>query len=125
MNRMKELLRHGQSVWLDYIPRSLFKSGELKRLIDEDGLHGMTSNPTIFEKAIAHGTDYDETFKAALADNPKIATGDIYERLLIEDIRAAADVLRPVYDEAGGADGFVSIEVSPHLANDTDGTIAE
>src|SRR4051812_18037201 len=125
MNRLKELLRYGQSIWLDYIHRKLIRTGELKKLIAEDGLRGMTSNPTIFEKAIAHGTDYDETFKAALADNPKIATGDIYERLVIEDIRAAADVLRPVYDETGGADGFVSIEVSPHLANDTDGTIAE
>ena len=125
MNRMKELLRHGQSIWLDYIHRNLFKSGELKRLIDEDGLHGMTSNPTIFEKAIAHGSDYDETIKAALADDPRIETGKICERLVIEDIRSAADLLRPVFDETGGADGFVSIEVSPSLARDTEGTIAE
>jgi transaldolase/glucose-6-phosphate isomerase len=125
MNRMKELLRYGQSVWLDYIHRSLFKSGELKKLIDEDGLRGMTSNPTIFEKAIAHGDIYDETIKAALADDPKVETGKICERLVIEDIRSAADILRPVYDETGGADGFVSIEVSPTLAHDTDGTMAE
>ncbi|HEX2385287.1 MAG TPA: bifunctional transaldolase/phosoglucose isomerase [Candidatus Binatia bacterium] len=125
MNRMKELLRYGQSVWLDYIHRNLFKTGELKKLIDEDGLRGMTSNPTIFEKAIAHGDTYDETIKAALADDPKTETGKIYERLVFEDIRAAADVLRPVYDETGGGDGFVSIEVSPLLANDTEGTIAE
>src|ERR1051325_11406278 len=125
MNRMKELLRYGQSVWLDYIHRSLFKSGELKKLIDEDGLRGMTSNPTIFEKAIAHGDIYDETIKAALADDPKVETGKICERLVIEDIRSAADILRPVYDETGGADGFVSIEVSPTLAHDTDGTMVE
>src|ERR1051325_2252243 len=117
MNRMKELLRYGQSVWLDYIHRSLFKSGELKKLIDEDGLRGMTSNPTIFEKAIAHGDISDETHKAG--------TGKSCERLVIEDIRSAADILRPVYDETGGADGFVSIEVSPTLAHDTDGTMAE
>jgi transaldolase / glucose-6-phosphate isomerase len=125
MNRMKELLRYGQSVWLDYIHRNLFKSGELKKLIDEDGLRGMTSNPTIFEKAIAHGDTYDETIKAALADDPKIETGKICERLVIEDIRSAADILRPIFDETGGADGFVSIEVSPTLANDTEGTMAE
>ncbi|HTM11220.1 MAG TPA: bifunctional transaldolase/phosoglucose isomerase [Verrucomicrobiae bacterium] len=125
MNRMKELLRQGQSVWLDYIHRNLFKSGELKRLIDEDGLRGMTSNPTIFEKAIAHGDTYDETIKAALADDPKIETGKICERLVIEDIRSAADLLRPVFEETGGGDGFVSIEVSPTLANDTEATIAE
>ncbi len=125
MNRMKELLRQGQSIWLDYIHRNLIKSGELKKLIDDDGIRGMTSNPTIFEKAIAHGSDYDDTIKAALADDPNIETGKICERLIIEDIRAAADVLRPIYDETAGADGFVSIEVSPHLARDTDGTIAE
>src|ERR1044072_8941768 len=125
MNRMKELLRYGQSVWLDYIHRSLFKSGELKKLIDEDGLRGMTSNPTIFEKAIAHGGIYDEKIKAALADDLKVQTDNICDRLVIEDIRSAADILRPVYDETGGADGFVSIEVSPTLAHDTDGTMAE
>src|ERR1051326_7940344 len=125
MNRMKELLRYGQSVWLDYIHRSLFKSGELKKLIDEDGLRGMRSNATIFEKAVAHGAISEETIKAALADDPKVETGKICERLVIEDIRSAADILRPVYDETGGADGFVSIEVSPTLAHDTDGTMAE
>jgi transaldolase/glucose-6-phosphate isomerase len=125
MNPLKELNKHGQSIWLDYIHRKLFASGELKRLIEDDGLGGMTSNPTIFEKAIAHGTDYDETIRAALADNPRTETGKIYERLAMEDIRAAADVLRPVYDGTGGADGFVSLEVSPHLAHDTEGTIVE
>jgi len=125
MNPLKELNRHGQSVWLDFIHRKLINSGDLKRLIEDDGLSGMTSNPTIFEKAIAGGTDYDQTIRAALAENPKTETGKIFERLAMEDIRAAADVLRPVYDETGGADGFVSLEVSPHLAHDTEGTIAE
>ena len=125
MNHLKELLRQGQSIWLDYIHRNLIKTGALKTLIDDDGIRGMTSNPTIFEKAIAHGSDYDDTIKAALADDPKVETGKIFERLAIEDIRAAADVLRPIYDETGGADGFVSLEVSPHLARDTEGTIVE
>jgi transaldolase/glucose-6-phosphate isomerase len=125
MNPLKELHQCGQAIWLDYIHRNLINSGGLKRLVQEDGMRGVTSNPTIFEKAIAHGTDYDETIRAALAENPKAETGKIYERLAMEDIRAAADVLRPVYDETGGADGFVSLEVSPHLAHDTQGTIAE
>lgn len=125
MNPLKELQKYGQAIWLDYIHRNLIQTGGLKRLVEEDGMRGVTSNPTIFEKAIAHGTDYDETIRAALAENPKTETGKICERLVMEDIRAAADVLRPVYDETGGADGFVSIEVSPHLAHDTQGTIAE
>ncbi len=125
MNPLEELHKYGQAIWLDYIHRNLIQTGGLKRLVQEDGMRGVTSNPTIFEKAIAHGTDYDETIRAALAENPKTETGKIYERLVLEDIRAAADVLRPVYDETGGADGFVSLEVSPHLAHDTQGTIAE
>jgi transaldolase / glucose-6-phosphate isomerase len=125
MNPLKELQKYGQAIWLDYIHRNLIQTGGLKRLVEEDGMRGVTSNPTIFEKAIAHSTDYDETIRAALTENPKTETGKICERLVIEDIRAAADVLRPVYDETGGADGFVSIEVSPHLAHDTAGTIAE
>jgi transaldolase/glucose-6-phosphate isomerase len=125
MNPLKDLNKYGQAIWLDYIHRNLINSGGLKRLVQEDGMRGVTSNPTIFEKAIAHGADYDETMRAALAENSKAETGKIYERLVMEDIRAAADVLRPVYDETGGADGFVSLEVSPHLAHDTQGTIAE
>ncbi|HEY3302968.1 MAG TPA: transaldolase [Candidatus Binatia bacterium] len=125
MNPLKELNKHGQSIWLDYIHRKLINTGGLKRLIEEDGLSGVTSNPTIFEKAIAGGTDYDETIRAAVGENPQTETGKIFERLALEDIRAAADVLRTVYDETGGADGFVSLEVSPHLAHDTEGTIAE
>ena len=125
MNPLKELLEQGQSVWLDYIRRNLIISGELKKLVEEDGIRGVTSNPTIFEKAIAHSTDYDEAFRAVLGRDPDAEPGKIYEPLAIEDIQMAADVLRPVYDETGGADGFVSFEVSPHLAHDTQRTIAE
>lgn len=125
MNPLKELLAQGQSVWLDYIRRDLIRTGELKRLVEEDGIRGVTSNPTIFEKAIAGSTDYDDALRALLAKDPKREVGAIYERLAIEDIQMAADVLRAVYDETGGADGYVSFEVSPHLAHDTRATISE
>ncbi|MFQ5795439.1 MAG: bifunctional transaldolase/phosoglucose isomerase [Candidatus Bipolaricaulia bacterium] len=122
---LKELHKHGQSIWLDYIRRSLITSGELQRLVEEDGLRGVTSNPTIFEKAIAGSTDYDDTLTALVDADPHTDTSALYETLAIEDIQMAADVLRSVYDETDGADGFVSLEVSPHLAHDTEGTIAE
>lgn len=125
MNPLKELLAQGQSVWLDYIRRDLIRTGELKRLVEEDGIRGVTSNPTIFEKAIAGSTDYDDTLRALLTKDPKTDVGNLYERLAIEDIQMAADVLRVVYDETGGADGYVSFEVSPHLAHDTQATIKE
>lgn len=125
MNPLKELLAQGQSVWLDYIRRDLLRTGELKRLVEEDGIRGVTSNPTIFEKAITGSTDYDDTLRALLAKDPKADVGTLYERLAIEDIQMAADVLRAVYDETGGADGYVSFEVSPHLAHDTQATIDE
>jgi transaldolase/glucose-6-phosphate isomerase len=123
-NPLLQLLDYGQSVWYDYIRRGLITSGELERLITEDGLRGVTSNPSIWEKAIAGSTDYAEAIDRLRRDgsaDPKT----IYERLAIQDIRDAADVFRPVYDETRGGDGFVSIEVSPGLAHDTDGTIAE
>ena len=123
MNPLKELLKQGQSVWLDYIRRDLVRRGELKRLVEEDGIRGVTSNPTIFEKAIAGSTDYDEALGALLAQDPRADVEKLYEPLAVEDIQMAADVLRPVYDESDGADGFVSLEVSPHLAHDTEGTI--
>ncbi len=125
MNPLKELLVQGQSVWLDYIRRDLIRTGELKRLVEEDGIRGVTSNPTIFEKAIAGSTDYDDTLRALLTKDSKTDVGNLYEGLAIEDIQMAADVLRVVYDETGGADGYVSFEVSPHLAHDTQGTIKE
>jgi transaldolase/transaldolase/glucose-6-phosphate isomerase len=125
MNPLKELQEHGQSVWLDYIRRNLFHTGELKQLVEEDGIRGVTSNPTIFDKAIAGSTDYDDALRALLKKDPKAAVGKLYESLAIEDIQMAADVLRKVYDDTGGADGYVSFEVSPHLAHDTQGTVSE
>jgi transaldolase/glucose-6-phosphate isomerase len=110
---------------LDYIRRNLIRSGGLKRLIEEDGIRGVTSNPTIFEKAIAGSTDYDDALKAMLAKDAKIDVGKLYEPLAIEDIQMAADALRPVYDSTHGDDGYVSLEVSPHLAHDTEKTINE
>jgi transaldolase/glucose-6-phosphate isomerase len=124
VNPLKQLLKYGQSVWLDYIRRNLITSGELKRLIDEDGLRGMTSNPSIFEKAIAGSTDYTD-FLNSLRDRTDLDAKARYELLAIRDIQDAADLMRPVYDVAKRKDGFVSLEVSPYLAHDTQGTIAE
>jgi len=124
VNPLKELLKYGQSVWLDYIRRNLITSGELKRLIDEDGLRGMTSNPSIFEKAIAGSTDYTD-FLNSLKSRTDLDAKARYELLAIRDIQDASDLLRPVYESAKRNDGFVSLEVSPYLANDTNGTIAE
>ena len=124
VNPLKELVKHGQSVWLDYIRRNLITSGELKRLIDEDGLRGMTSNPSIFEKAIAGSTDYTD-FLNSLKGKTDLDAKARYEMLAIRDIQDATDLMRPVYDSAKKKDGFVSLEVSPYLANETDATIAE
>jgi transaldolase/glucose-6-phosphate isomerase len=125
MNPLKELLDQRQSIWLDYIRRNLITAGDLKRMVQEDGICGITSNPTIFEKAIAGSTDYDTALRALLAGDAQAEAGKLYEVLAIEDIQSAADILRPVYDGTGGADGFVSLEVSPHLAHDTAATVAE
>jgi transaldolase len=122
-NPLVELQKYGQSFWLDNITRRLITSGELKRLVEEDGLRGITSNPTIFEKAITGSKDYDEEFARAVSAGKDVPA--IYEELTTEDIRRACDVLRPVYDANGGRDGFVSLEVGPHLAHDTKGTIDE
>jgi transaldolase/glucose-6-phosphate isomerase len=124
VNPLKELLKYGQSVWLDYIRRNLLTSGELKRLIEEDGLRGMTSNPSIFEKAIAGSTDYTD-FLNSLKGRTDLDAKARYELLAIRDIQDATDFMRPVYDSASRKDGFVSLEVSPYLAHDTNGTIAE
>lgn len=125
MNPLQKLHPLGQSVWFDFIRRSLLESGELKRLVEKDGVRGVTSNPTIFDKAISQSADYDADLEQFLAANPDASLDAIYDHLVIADIQAAADVLRPVYDSSGGADGFVSLEVSPHLAPDTAGTIRE
>jgi len=122
-NPLKRLGTLGQSIWLDYIRRDLMASGELRRLIDEDGLRGMTSNPSIFEKAIADSHDYDGDIRAmALGGNRADA---IYETLSQRDVESAADQFRPLYDRTDGQDGYVSLEVNPHLAHDTKGTIEE
>lgn len=124
MNPLKSLLEYGQSVWLDYIRRGLITSGDLHRLVGEDGLRGVTSNPAIFEKAIAGSPDYEETLNSLARDCEWEARG-LYEHLAIQDIQAAADILRPVYDQARRRDGYVSLEVSPNLAHDTGQTIEE
>jgi len=123
-NPLKDLRQYGQSVWLDYIRRNLLTSGDLKKLIDDDGLMGMTSNPAIFEKAIAAGTDYND-FLASLDSNTDLDAKGRFEQLAIRDIQDAADILRPVYQSTKRRDGYVSLEVSPYLGHDTNGTIAE
>jgi transaldolase/glucose-6-phosphate isomerase len=124
MNPLKSLQNFGQSIWLDFIRRNLIRNGDLKRLIDEDGLRGVTSNPSIFEKAIAGSTDYSESLAALekLKDAEPMA---LYEALAIKDIQDAADIMRPVYDATKTRDGYISLEVSPYLANDTKATIDE
>jgi transaldolase / glucose-6-phosphate isomerase len=122
-NPLKELARYGQSVWLDYIRRSLITTGELARLIREDGLRGMTSNPAIFEKAIAGSTDYTQALEELSKLN--LDAGAMFERLAVKDIQDAADVLRAVYDQTNRRDGYVSLEVSPLLAYKTQETVAE
>jgi transaldolase len=123
-NTLQELQKLGQSVWLDFIRRTLVTSGELQQLVDA-GLRGMTSNPTIFEKAIAGSSDYDEALRKTLDADPAMHTVPLYERLAIADIQMAADVLRPVYDSTNGADGFVSFEVAPDLAYNIQVTLSE
>ncbi len=124
MEKLKEVQKLGQSIWLDFIQRGLITSGQLKQLV-ADGLSGMTSNPTIFHKAVTQGQDYDEAIKSILKSNPNAAVMDIYDRLTVEDIQMAADVFRPVYEASDGMDGLVSLEPNPELAYDTEGTIAE
>jgi transaldolase/glucose-6-phosphate isomerase len=123
-NPLKELLNYGQSMWLDYIRRDLFSSGKLKKLIDDDGLRGMTSNPAIFEKAIADSSLYDDMLKS-LASRSDLDTTAKFEQIAIRDIQDAADALRGVYDESNCRDGYVSLEVSPYLARKTQETIDE
>lgn len=122
MNRLQELNKLGQSIWLDYIERGMVQSGELKRMVDL-GVRGVTSNPTIFQQAMTKSDAYAEELQqlAKQGDSPK----EIFETLAIADIKAAADVLRPIYDASNGQDGFVSLEVAPDLAHDTEATIHE
>ena len=124
VNHLKDLQKFGQSVWLDYIRRHLITSGELKHFIDDDGLRGITSNPSIFEKAIADSDDYADLLNSLKSRSDLDAKGR-YEILAVGDIQAAADMLRPVYDSTKRRDGYVSLEVSPYLARDTQGTLEE
>ncbi|HNJ42635.1 MAG TPA: transaldolase, partial [Acidobacteriota bacterium] len=123
MNPLKALHEYKQSPWLDYIRRSLITSGELQRLIDEDGLMGLTSNPAIFEKAITGSNDYTDAIAELESEN--LEATELYERLAIRDIQDTADSLRSVYEKTSRRDGYVSLEVSPYLARDTQGTIDE
>ena len=122
-NPLKRLETLGQSIWMDYIRRDLIVSGELRRLIEEDGIRGMTSNPAIFEKAIAGSHDYDEDIRAQALRGKDIET--IYASISQHDVQNAADEFRSLYDRTDGEDGFVSLEVNPHLAHDTKATIEE
>src|SRR5437764_5875651 len=123
-NPRLDLQKFGQSIWLDYIRRSLITSGELQRLMDEDGLRGITSNPSIFEKAISGSTDYADLLNS-LKSRTDLDAKARYEILAIRDIQDAADILRPVYESTKRRDGYVSLEVSPYLARDTQGTLQE
>jgi transaldolase len=122
MTKLHEATELGQSIWLDYIRRSFIESGELQRLID-DGLRGITSNPSIFEEAIGNSSDYDDAMRQLTAEGKTV--GELYDALVIKDIQAAADLLRPVYDQSDGLDGYVSLEANPNLAYDVEGTIEE
>ena len=122
-NPLKTLGTFGQSLWLDYIRRDLITSGQLQRLIEEDGLQGMTSNPSIFEKAIVDSHEYDEDIRSMALEGKGVTA--IYETLSQRDVQRAADEFRPVYDKTDGLDGYVSLEVNPHLAHDTKGTVEE
>ena len=122
-NPLQQLADYGQSPWLDNIRRGWIVSGEMKRLIDEDGILGVTANPTIFMKAVSSSTDYNSAIEKLV--NQGKDSDEIYKRLIVEDITNAADIFRPVYDRTNGVDGYISIEVAPALAHDTQGTIKE
>ena len=123
MADLLELIKHGQSYWLDNLSRAMIENGELKKRVSQQGLRGMTSNPVIFNKAISSGNQYDTQIRKL---NQKThSTEEVYEKLVIKDIQAACDLLKPVYKSSDGVDGYVSLEVSPHLARDTEGTIKE
>ena len=125
MGRLSDLSSLGTAVWLDFVARKFLNEGGLQKLVEEDGLTGVTSNPSIFEKAMGHGDAYDDSLANYDREHPGAATIDRYEGQAIEDIRMAADILRPVYDRLDAKDGYVSLEVSPYIADDTDSTISE
>src|SRR3954466_10219199 len=121
--RLAALTSAGTSVWLDQIRRSTIESGELQRLVDEDSLRGVTSNPAIFEKAILGSSDYDDELASLAREG--LSAREVYRRMAVKDVQLACDVLRPVYDQTGGKDGYVSLEVAPRLAHDTEGTLEQ
>jgi transaldolase len=123
MNPLHALIEHGQSYWLDNLTRGMLRGGELRRRVETEGLRGVTSNPAIFHKAITGSADYDAQIAALAAERRPVEA--IYEALVIEDVREACEVLQPVHEESRGADGYVSLEVSPHLAHDTPATLRE
>ena len=123
MSALLQLQEHGQSYWLDNLTRGMLVDGELARRVETEGLRGVTSNPAIFHNAITRGAQYDEDISSFTAEG--LAVEDVYDRLTIADVRGACDVLRGVWESSGGVDGYVSLEVSPHLANDTEGTVRE
>ncbi|MEG3084720.1 transaldolase [Sphingomonas sp. PB2P12] len=125
MGALNDLEGFGQAVWLDFVDRKFLEAGGLQKLVDEDGLTGVTSNPSIFEKAMGHGDAYDSTLAKYDKEHAGAATIDRYEHLAIQDIKAAAETLKPVYDKLDAKDGYVSLEVSPYISDDTDATIAE
>src|SRR5438270_1864496 len=122
-NHLVEAMQAGQSIWYDNIRRAMLETGDLAKKIEEDDLRGVTSNPTIFEKAITGSTDYDEQMRELVKAGKGVS--EIYEDLVVEDIGNAADILKPVYDKTDGIDGYISLEVNPKLAYDTGGTIDE
>lgn len=125
MNSLRQLTQLGQSIWLDYIRRDLITSGKLQRMIEEDGVSGITSNPTIFAKALEGENQYDSAIRGILNESADLNSRSVFERIEAGDLQMAADALLPTYDRTNGNDGFVSIEVSPHLAFDTEKSIAE
>jgi transaldolase len=125
MNPLLSVKEQGQSIWLDYIRRSFLTNGDFERLIEDDGIGGVTSNPTIFEKAIDGSSDYDDALRILIDKAPATDAQTLYDRLAIEDVRMAADLLRPVYDLSGGSDGFVSLEPPPQSTKDTAATMEE
>lgn len=122
-NPLLKVQAFGQSIWMDYLSRQVIASGKLARLVKEDGLRGVTSNPAIFDKAIGGGNDYDDVIHSLSRKGKSIE--EIYQAITVDDIQRAADIFRPLYDQSGGLHGFVSLEVNPHLARDTEGTLAE
>jgi transaldolase/transaldolase/glucose-6-phosphate isomerase len=123
MNKVKSIHDLGQSIWLDFFDREIMNNGSLQKLIDDDGLSGITSNPAIFEKAVSSSADYDEDVRELAGEDKN--NEDIFFGFAVSDIKQAADILKPIYDKSNGRDGFVSLEVSPFLANDTEGTIKQ